>query len=368
MKQISISARAETTALKQPKELCSYSRTLEGDYVNDDSSLNYYFLPDTDVSTEIDLSGGFKKFMKHDDSKDGDFDGLLGAIQKYESKTNSKVKADIITWRGILTKFLILPYNREPFDLNIVYFDGHIFIKEDKLKRKLTEQPPDLNHQKLIYSGYKFENIATISQPLSQASRANIEKRFKKIVNNTEQYCSVVRTGVGKTKILIGGEVDCVWDYKPTDSNPLKHYVELKTTKAIVDPKEAMKFEKKLFKTWAQTFLLGINKVIYGFRDDNFILRSVEQYSTEEIPVILKTNPFNQSPNKINCIDSLKWYGAIIEWITKEIPKDESKAWNLSYDPALKSIVLKEIEKDIADGLINGGIVTDEFKNWRKQL
>ena len=28
------------------------------------------------------------------------------------------------------------------------------------------------------------------------------------MVNNYAQYCSVVRTGIGKTKIVIGGEID----------------------------------------------------------------------------------------------------------------------------------------------------------------
>jgi RAT1-interacting protein len=354
--------------LRQPKELLSYSRTFDGDYVNDDSSLNYYFLPDSDVDTNIELEAGFSKFKKADESTDGDFDGLLGAIQEYESKNDTKVKAEIITWRGILTKFLTLPYNtKDPFFLNVVWFDGHIFIKEDKLKRNLHEQKPTLEHQKLMYSGYKFESIATIPKPLSQISRGALEKRFKKVVNNIEQYCSVVRTGVGKTKVIIGGEVDCVWDYKPEDSNPLGHYVELKTSKVINDPKDSVKFERKLYKTWAQTFLLGINKIIYGFRDENLVLRSVEQYQTEEIPVLLKSNPYNMNPNKINCIDSLKWYGAVIEWIAKEIPHDESKAWNLVYDPKVRSIVLSEADENISSSLLNGGIVTEKFKDWRIQ-
>ena len=35
------------------------------------------------------------------------------------------------------------------------------------------------------------------------------------IVNNYSQYCSIVKTGVGPTKIILGGEVDAS---KPHDA------------------------------------------------------------------------------------------------------------------------------------------------------
>lgn len=39
-------------------------------------------------------------------------------------------------------------------------------------------------------------------------SRDEIENRENEVVNNKEQYCSVVRTGIGKTVLCLGGEVD----------------------------------------------------------------------------------------------------------------------------------------------------------------
>jgi RAT1-interacting protein len=363
-----LDSRAETTALKQPKELCSYSRTFDGSYINDDSCLSYFFLPDSDIDTNIDLSAGFSKFKKIDEEQDGKLDGLLSAIKNYEERKDTKVKADIITWRGIMTSLLILPYEqRNHIDLNIVYFDEHIFMQQVKKSPNQQNTKPTAEHERLMYSGYKFESIATVPKPLSEVSRATIEKRNKKVVNNIEQYSSVVRTGIGKTKIILGGEVDCVWDYKPNDENPLSHYVELKTSTQISNPGQSVTFEKKLFKTWAQCFLLGITKIIYGFRDENLVLRSVEEYKTEEIPVILKSNPVNTNPRKINCLDCLKWYGALVEWIKAQIPEDESKAWRLTFDPSKKTLVLYELPPDLSNEALNGGILTEEFKQWRLQ-
>lgn len=361
-----LSSRSETTALRQPKELCSFSRTFDGSYANDDSSLSYFFLPDADIDNAVDLGAGFAKFKKMNEDEDGLFDGYLSALEKYERDNDTKVKADIITWRGIMTSLMILPYEqRNNIDLNIVYFDGHIFMQQDKKSKQLHAKEPSQEQQRLMYSGYKFESVATVPKPLSEVSRATIDKRNKKLVNNIEQYASVVRTGIGKTKIVLCGEVDCVWDYKPQDSNPLSHYVELKTSAQISNPGQSVTFEKKLFKTWAQCFLLGITKVIYGFRDENLILRSAEEYRTEEIPVLLKTNPVNTNPTKINCVDSLKWYGALVEWIKKEIPSDESKAWRLSFDPQQKTLSLYELAADVSSEVLNGGIITEQFKKWR---
>lgn len=47
-----------------------------------------------------------------------------------------------------------------------------------------------------------------IPRPWDATSREEIEGREDQIVNNKAQYCSVVRTGIGKVKMVIGGEVD----------------------------------------------------------------------------------------------------------------------------------------------------------------
>lgn len=83
---------------------------------------------------------------------------------------------------------------------------------------------------------------------------------------------------------------------------------------------------------------MGVGKVIYGFRDDQFILRNVEIYQTEEIPMLIKDNPLNNlkqnQANKINCTSALKWYGAVVEWLNDVIDKnDERVSYNLKYDP-----------------------------------
>lgn len=56
--------------------------------------------------------------------------------------------------------------------------------------------------------GYKFETLSLIPDQWALTSREDIEKRDDIVVNNYAQYCSVVKTGFGKVKMVIGGEVD----------------------------------------------------------------------------------------------------------------------------------------------------------------
>jgi hypothetical protein len=42
----------------------------------------------------------------------------------------------------------------------------------------------------------------------ADTTREYIENRENEIVNNHAQYCSVVKTGIGSTVMVIGGEVD----------------------------------------------------------------------------------------------------------------------------------------------------------------
>ena len=56
--------------------------------------------------------------------------------------------------------------------------------------------------------GYKFETISTIPDNWDSVSRKVIENRENMVVDNHAQYCSVARTGIGKIRLIIGGEVD----------------------------------------------------------------------------------------------------------------------------------------------------------------
>lgn len=385
-KTFPLTSRAETTALKQPKELFSYSRNSEGEWISDEKiskeeALNYFYFPDAYLDRNFDLAGGHKTFRKIPEEQNvAHFPSFLKAIQQHEQESGKKVKADFITFRGIMTKLLTLPYNMNlQFLLYVISYDGQVFIKNDDeadLKKRQAEHDElALNPEKQKYmefcefGGYKFETLATLPKPWAQCTRALIEKRHKKVVSNYEQYISVVRTGIGKIKTLLAGEVDCVWDYVPDEpkADVLLHYVELKTSRVVETPQQAIQFEKKLFRTWAQCFLLGVKKIVYGFRDEHHILKGIEIYNTEEVPVLIKDNKVPRTDStRILCVNALKWYGAVLEWIHQNVEAD--KAYKIVYDSGSRTFTLNECVGEENGRLRNGEILTEEFKTWRQTL
>jgi len=136
-------------------------------------------------------------------------------------------------------------------------------------------------------------------------SRDYIEGRENETVDNHAQYVSIVRTGIGNTTLVIGGEVDAgttistllslpmltvqlVWDIKPEPPHTRINWVELKTSVSPQSDRDLLAFERKLMKFWIQSFLLGVPKIIVGFRDQNGILVRIEEMETEKIPGTVK--------------------------------------------------------------------------------
>ena len=55
------------------------------------------------------------------------------------------------------------------------------------------------------YYGYSFESFCTSSSPV-----VGRRQGWGGDVDTNVQWCSVVKTKLGDTRLLIGGEVDCV--------------------------------------------------------------------------------------------------------------------------------------------------------------
>ncbi|KAI4290184.1 MAG: hypothetical protein L6R35_000539 [Caloplaca aegaea] len=270
-----------------------------------------------------DLSKGFNTFQQLDDSADSHLDSLLQTIIDLEKRTDSECQANFITWRGMMTKIMAAP-----FDTFNDYIEEH---HAHKLESRLAQHSqvsrpgtasqdlmsywgtscissaPHLTHRSsasssAVFSGYKFETLSLLPAPWAETSRDYIESREDLIVNNHAQYCSVVKTGIGKSRLILGGEVDALWDAKPSRSSscPINWVNDsseptppgtVKLTSGAATPlsdRDIRKYERKLLKFWIQSFLLGVPKIIVGFRSKDGILQSLEELETEKIPRMVK--------------------------------------------------------------------------------
>lgn len=142
--------------------------------------------------------------------------------------------------------------------------------------KKEREANATRREQMMSYWGYRFEGLCT-NDPDGSA-------------NTNIQYCVIVKTRLGKNNILMGAEVDCIDG--PKSKEPLKQYIELKTSRHIENSRQQYSFERfKLLKFWAQSFLVGVPRVVCGFRDDDGSLTKTETLKTLEIPRRVRDKP-----------------------------------------------------------------------------
>ncbi|KAJ2337597.1 decapping endonuclease targeting mRNA [Coemansia sp. RSA 2681] len=199
-------------------------------------------------------------------------------------------------YRGMLTRIFVTPYSsRDSWSMNATRVGSTIYI-EDNLSDAIAGREGQSDfHQKMMYSGYKFETLCVLDQPSQQLKRdglldSALHSRLSSTVDTNREYCSVFKTRLGSHSILSGAEVDCIDQEKP-GSAPNRSYRELKTSGVLDNPRKVESFERhKLLKFWAQSFIAGIPTVTVGFRDNSGMLHQVEDFRTQDMPRLVKHN------------------------------------------------------------------------------
>ncbi|KAL1613509.1 decapping endonuclease targeting mRNA [Diplodia seriata] len=357
--------------IHRPKEVAEFSYDENHQIHLDARSLSHYYPPQPHgAEHHLYLDKGLESFRLLDDSQDGHLTGLLTAIMDMEQKQGAKTDANFVAYRGMITNLLTMPYQRiDEWSMNATFFDGTIFIEEDKaakLERKARQAskgPADERKERLqYYYGFKFETLYTIPDIWDNVSRDEIESRDDKVVSNYAQYCSVVETGVGKLKMVIGGEVDCIWDAK-VEGKMHHNYVELKTTEWIDDRLQDKKkiqqklnnYDRRKIKYWGQSYLIGCPTIIVGKKDqDGQVHMPLEVLKTNNIPATIRNT--SRLWNSVTCVQTL---GAFLEWLDGHI-RNSTGVWKLTKKQHDYTVRLIHFEKDGT-----GEILTDSFKAHR---
>ncbi|KAF2474284.1 HLA class III protein Dom3z [Lindgomyces ingoldianus] len=361
-----------SASIKRPREIAHFSYNEDHEYREDESSIQYYCEP----CIGANLCDGFDTFNRYEEKEDPHLDSLLKTLASKEKREGVKVDADFVTWRGMMTRIMTAPFDMfASFEMFATLHQGTIYIEED-FQAKAAEiasdsrNPPNNrrnypryynqnpSREMMTYWGYKFETLSLTPDTPASTSREFLENRQNTVVSNHAQHCSIVRTAFGSNTVILGGEVDGLWEPKPDPSKnpdaPIP-WIELKTTE-LADPmtdRDILKYERKLLKFWAQSFLLGVAKVIVGFRSAQGILRSVEMYETNQIPGMVRRGTRCWDGN--TCINfTTAFLGKLKEIVTEE------GVYRISLR---KKAGVIEVWKEKEEG--TGGILSKEFLNWR---
>ncbi|KAF2638959.1 RAI1-domain-containing protein [Massarina eburnea CBS 473.64] len=354
-----------SASIKRPREVTHFSYDDNHEYREDDSSISYYHPP----RLNTDLKEGFSTFHHYEETTNPHLDSLLRALASKERQTGEKVDVDFVTWRGMMTKIMTAPYDMfAEFSMFATRIDGTIYIEEDfdgRAAQRAAEKdrPPPRwqarnapDHKMMTYWGYKFEVLSLLPTPPPDTPREVIDARIAAPVSNHAQHCSIVRTSFGPHSLLLGGEVDGLSGPKPppTSDAPIP-WIELKTSEELPpNPthRDIIKFERKLLKFWAQSFLLGVPKVVVGWRSKMGILRGVQDIETGKIPGMVRRGTGCWDGNV--CIN---FAAAFLGWLKENVGDDGVYRVELR-----KKAGVVEVQR-VGDGTAD--IVTKEFTEWR---
>lgn len=217
--------------------------------------------------------------------------------------------------------------------------------------------PELVAHQPL--TGHRFESLSVLRKPWAECTRAEIEARDDDIVNSNIQYCSIVRTGIGSTSLILGGEVDCIMGEKPTNADDPIPWIELKTTAEPPNSsqREQQKSERKLLKFWAQSFLIGVPKVIVGYRTQDGHLTRIEELETRKIPGQVLRGQGSWDGNV--CIN---FTAAFLEFLKQTISGQDG-VWRIR-----RKLNSREIEVFKIEDTGTGEILRPTFKAHREKM
>lgn len=154
--------------------------------------------------------------------------------------------------------------------------------------------------------------------------------------------------------MILGGEVDAVWDAKPTRKEDPINWVELKTSAVIESDRDMTKYERKLMKFWLQSFLLGVPKIIVGMRSRHGVLQQLEELETQKLPGMVKRRGKGTWDGNV-CIN---FTAAFLDWLKTNI-KGQG-IWLLRRRRRTADIEIIKVEEEGT-----GNILSVNFLDWR---
>ena len=301
---------AAKTPYARPLEVGWWSR-IDGEQHFDKRALRRYSAPRLPAS----LSSGFTDFVPKRDDKANAEQCLLDAVERYAEQTS---KAHFVTYRNNLNKLLAtLHCPNDDWCIGVKRLaDQRWLLSVRDTRRRRDEELSQSDAQRLMsYFGYRFEALCTGHDPSTP-------------IDANDEYVGLFNCKLGDHRLAVAAEIDCV-----DDSGT---YVELKTNKLLASKRLVGTFERfKMFKFWVQSYLVGLPRVIVGFRDEDE-LRKVQAFDTLELPGLAAAGAQGRPSWRPQAC--LGFADAVLTWLREALDAADGEAYVATYDPEARAI------------------------------
>lgn len=297
----------------------------------------------------------FRKF------RDEDFEHLLNALEYREKNygnNGEKEVADFIAPAKVLRYLLTKPFNKaRDIDINVLWFDGQIFLNEDMNILEAKSSYPLTVRQAYQHRNQMLREY--ITTPIPFESDEKLENRV---------MCSLLRSAIGNLKMIMSSHVDGVESNLVTEESveSPQSYIYIYSHLHLTNPKLKAKYDFAMYRMWAYNFLVGSDKFVTGFHNDSEELCYVQEYKTHEIPGYVERSTNSPQHTKWNDKKSISFFITLLDTLKQVIPKDETRAWRLEYKKSNNCLQLAELKGTESQNVLNS--MPETFVKWRRSL
>ena len=301
---------AAKTPYARPLEIGGFSR-IDGEQHFDKRALRRYVAPRLPNS----LATGYSDFVQKRDDKSAAERCLLAAVERYTEQTS---RSHFVTYRNNLNKLLATlhcPNDDWCVGVRRLAGDRWLLRVRDTPRRREDERSQSDAQRLMSYFGYRFEALCTGHDPA-------------KPVDANNEYVGLFNCKLGSHRLAVAAEIDCV-----DDSGA---YVELKTNKLLASKRLVGTFERfKLFKFWVQSYLVGVPRIVVGFRDEAE-LRKLQSFDTLELPGLAAAGAQGRPSWRPQAC--LGFADAVLMWLRGALDAADGDAYVVTYDPEMRAI------------------------------
>lgn len=274
-----------------PRRIIGYfSLDCKRNYCNDFRGIKYVKnVRDKEVNYDLNL-------MMEEKIGKGEYNERLSKLLNFLLSNETRLNFSVVhtlknvrffTFRGTLSSVCKTPYeNMGEWVIVAKLYKGAIYLCQlPKKNQNETER------EKLMSSwGHKFEQFM-------QSDSSSSEPDLSKPCVETEEFNIIYQTFLNEHELVFGAESDGV--SCETDTEKLAAdmeteqvieylnsvaFVELKTSAITKTGKQKFNFRKyKSLRWWVQSHLVGVDKVVCGYRDDNGIVKELKSYSLADL-------------------------------------------------------------------------------------
>ncbi|XP_053967051.1 decapping nuclease DXO homolog [Anastrepha ludens] len=277
------------------------------EYENSAQQLHYYRQP-SPKKFPLDLNEGLQEAIKKPESVyDEGLDHILKFIFDHRDRLTKPLAssegslrslyAEFVCWRGLLRLLMCTPYEyRSDWSIAVTRFNGTFYLwKRDTDQEKMQRAKESVQQRTFASYGFKFEQYCLSESPF-------LEPNATGPVDECSEFSCVFTTKLGGLDVLYGAEMDGIISEQPvvlegenaTSLDNLK-FIEVKVRQGNLNRNQLQSYNRhKTRNWWCQSFLVGIQDIYVGLRNERGLVDRIEH---TEVRVLPKQGVAHWTPN-----------------------------------------------------------------------